>query len=43
MRNIEKMQNNNIRITGRGTWFISNAHSIKDMNETISSFKKSIK
>jgi|TARA_B100001079_G_C16363059_1_gene493803 glutamate-1-semialdehyde 2,1-aminomutase len=40
---IEKMQNNNIRITGRGTWFISNAHSIKDMNETISSFKKSIK
>ena len=37
---IEKMQDNNIRITGRGTWFISNAHSIKDMNETVNSFKK---
>ncbi len=39
---IQKLQNNKIRITGRGTWFISSAHSIRDMEKTIISFKKCI-
>ena len=36
------MQNNGIRITGRGTWFISYSHTNKDMIKTISAFKKSL-
>ena len=39
---IQKLQNNKIRITGRGTWFISSAHSKRDMEKTIISFKKCI-
>jgi len=39
---IRKMQDNKIRITGRGTWFISSAHSNLDINNTIKAFKKSI-
>jgi glutamate-1-semialdehyde 2,1-aminomutase len=48
--NIEKlhhfvkiMQDNKIRITGRGTWFISSSHSKKDFDETVISFEKTIK
>ena len=37
------MQDNKIRITGRGTWFISSAHSKKDFEETVVSFEKTIK
>ena len=36
------MQDNKIRITGRGTWFISSAHTKKDIKETIKSFSKSL-
>ena len=39
---IQNMQNNGIRITGRGTWFISYAHTTKDMMKTISAFEKSL-
>ena len=41
-RFIRKMQDNNVRITGRGTWFISSAHSITDIKKTIKAFKKSL-
>ena len=39
---VKKMQDNKIRITGRGTWFISSAHTKKDIRETIKSFSKSL-
>ena len=39
---IKKMQDNKIRITARGTWFISHAHTQTDINKTISSFNKSL-
>lgn len=41
-RFIRKMQDNYIRITGRGTWFISYAHTKTDIKNTIRSFRKSI-
>ena len=39
---IRKMQDNKIRITGRGTWFISYAHTNTDIKKTIKSFSKSL-
>jgi glutamate-1-semialdehyde 2,1-aminomutase len=39
---IRKMQDNKIRITGRGTWFISYAHTKTDIKNTIKSFTKSL-
>ena len=39
---IRKMQDNKIRITGRGTWFISYAHTDIDIKNTINSFSKSL-
>ena len=39
---IRIMQDNKIRITGRGTWFISSAHTNKDIKKTIKSFSKSL-
>ena len=41
-RFIREMQNNKIRITGRGTWFISFAHTKSDIKNTIKSFSKSL-
>ena len=40
---VKIMQDNKIRITGRGTWFISSSHSKKDFDETVVSFEKTIK
>ena len=39
---IRIMQDNKIRITGRGTWFISSAHTKADIKKTIKSFSKSL-
>jgi len=39
---IRIMPDNKIRITGRGTWFISSAHTNKDIKKTIKSFSKSL-
>ena len=39
---IKIMQNNKIRITGRGTWFVSFAHTSTDIKNTIKSFKKTL-
>jgi glutamate-1-semialdehyde 2,1-aminomutase len=39
---IRVMQDNKIRITGRGTWFISYAHTDTDLKKTIKSFNKSL-
>ena len=36
------MQDNKIRVTGRGTWFISYAHTDTDVKKTIKSFSKSL-
>jgi len=36
------MQDNKIRITGRGIWFISYAHTKTDIKNTIKSFTKSL-
>ena len=48
--NIEKlqyfvkiMQDNNIRITSRGTWFISSTHNKNDFDQTIIAFEKTLK
>ena len=39
---IRAMQDNKIRVTGRGTWFISYAHTDTDIKKTIKSFSKSL-
>ena len=39
---IRAMQDNKVRITGRGTWFISFAHTNTDIKNTIKSFSKSL-
>jgi glutamate-1-semialdehyde 2,1-aminomutase len=39
---IRLMQDNKIRITGRGTWFLSFAHTQEDINNTIKAFEKSL-
>ena len=36
------MQDNKIRITGRGTWFLSFAHTKEDIKNTIKAFEKSL-
>lgn len=41
-RFIKVMHDKNIRITSRGTWFISSAHTKKDIIRTINSFKSAI-
>ena len=39
---IRLMQDNKIRITGRGTWFLSFAHTKEDIKNTIKAFEKSL-
>ena len=40
---VKIMQDNNIRITSRGTWFISSTHNKNDFDQTIIAFEKTLK